>query len=178
MKIRFVPYFVVLIFSFISCFIYEHLMSVNTQQNHTVLQESFNLASGVEFANSIWSKEDFLQLAYEDSLVKDLPYILRADLENYLYDEEGSLDHWGNPYHIIHENRKGVSWIGLYSCGKDGLSASSGDDKDDINSWNIKNNDYYRKKISIEKRRNFIKNTILKGFVLFFILIFLCKIYK
>ncbi len=46
------------------------------------------------------------------------------------------LDPWGNPYQIIiRDSSNETKEVGVYSKGRDGISESTGNDPDDINSW-------------------------------------------
>lgn len=58
------------------------------------------------------------------------------------------IDAWGNPFMFVAEDRSEGLWIGIYSKGMDGLSASKGNDPDDQNSWGQDGSDYYWPKIA------------------------------
>ena len=51
-------------------------------------------------------------------------------------EKDGYKDSWGNPYRVASEERDGGRWVGVFSTGIDGESATRGNDDDDINSWN------------------------------------------
>jgi hypothetical protein len=54
-------------------------------------------------------------------------------VQSYLYDKVALMDAWGHPfvYHLSTTNDGRV----IYSVGKDGVSATGGNDPDDINLW-------------------------------------------
>lgn len=55
-------------------------------------------------------------------------------------------DTWGRPYRCVEiEGAEGVDRFGFYSLGRDGVSATSGDDPDDINSWSDRKTRYYER---------------------------------
>ena len=44
-------------------------------------------------------------------------------------------DPWGNEYHLLFSDEHPGDLIGIYSTGPDGVSASKGNDPDDLSSW-------------------------------------------
>lgn len=44
-------------------------------------------------------------------------------------------DPWGNSYRVIELQDSPSGGLGIYSCGRDGVSNSDGSDEDDIQSW-------------------------------------------
>ena len=65
-------------------------------------------------------------------------------------------DMWGNPYRFRRDiSLPGGTTIdfGIYSVGEDGVSASAGDDPDDLNSWNDACWEYYMQRDRIRLLR-------------------------
>lgn len=69
-----------------------------------------------------------------DIRVIDLPASLSEDLHS-LNEYGNHTDYWGNYYRVVIHDPGHVPAFGFYSVGEDGLSNSSGNDADDINSW-------------------------------------------
>lgn len=103
--------------------------------------------------------ENELGLISED-LRRELFIMMTPDL---------AMDGWGNPFMFTAEYRDDELWMGIYSNGQDGVSASRGNDPDDQNSWGQDGFDYYLPKI---RRQNLIELAISGGVTfLFFALV-------
>jgi hypothetical protein len=54
-------------------------------------------------------------------------------------------DPWGRPYRVVALAGESDERLGFYSVGRDGVSASGGNDPDDINSWTEATTRYYER---------------------------------
>jgi len=94
-----------------------------------------------------------------------------VDLEFAEYDTaalwsgmNGNRDPWGNPYQIVELDRRGMyglpSTFHVYSLGEDGKSDSSGNDPDDINSWNFDVEKHYGRRVAARHARESLWRTL------------------
>lgn len=100
---------------------------------------------------------------------------LSEEITKYLnlpsWREDGT-DHWGNPYILVAEDRDNKLWLGLYSMGRDGVTASSGNDPDDLNSWGKNGSDYYWPEIQRQALKEFFMKFCI-AFLFYFSICFL-----
>ena len=90
----------------------------------------------------------------------------------------GFSDVWGNPFRIVEHGGQGEASIQLYSCGIDGVSASGGNDLDDINSWNFDRQNYYGKFDVIRRRQKTVRANLILAPIMFIILIVLDRAFR
>ena len=117
------------------------------------VRESTNLR-GAHIDISLMDHDTRSQIPIGDSLLSSLP----ASVLTQLPPPSGRPDHvdiWGNPYHIVHEQRDGAPFpfVGIYSCGQDGVSHTTGNDPDDLNTWGQDGTSHYRPIIRGEHAR-------------------------
>jgi hypothetical protein len=81
----------------------------------------------------VWSERNEIPAQFEDA---------EFDLsELHCYLARGPLANWNQPVYVVSDDIPGGR--GFYSPGDDGVSASNGNDADDINSWSSHSNVYY-----------------------------------
>ena len=80
-------------------------------------------------------------------------------------------DPWGHPYRCIrfaHTYRGERRAFGIFSMGRDGVSATDGNDSDDLNSWNPESHQWYVRDIRNRTRWEcLMKGLLLAPFVYF-----------
>ncbi|GEM_PF-4288213 len=78
--------------------------------------------------------------------------------------ESPGKDPWGNPYRCIryrHSYMDETRTVGFYSTGQDGVTNTSGNDADDLNSWNPECRQWYVRDINARRRSQILVNGIL-----------------
>ena len=88
-----------------------------------------------------------------ESRIVDLPEIpddVFYDMGLFEFRMNDGIDHWGNPYMFVAEDRKDGLWVGIYSKGQDGVSHSRGNDPDDQNTWGQYGHKHYGRKIMLQ----------------------------
>lgn len=69
-----------------------------------------------------------------------------------LWYEPREQDPWGRPYRCVRRDGK----LAIYSLGRDGVSATEGDDPDDLNSWDHRGVSWYRSEVQTADRMQFV----------------------
>jgi hypothetical protein len=69
-------------------------------------------------------------------------------------------DSWGHSYRVVVEGEPDVTFVGVYSTGRDGRSDSRGNDPDDINSWGLDWREYYP---AADKRQDRLESLRIAG---------------
>lgn len=67
------------------------------------------------------------------------------------------LDPWENPYQFVRKPPNGKRAFGIYSYGRDGLSATNGNDSDDLNTWSGEQDYYIREAEQAILKRLFVQ---------------------
>jgi len=143
MKARLLIHTVLVFISFGLSYSFVSWCERGTPRSYTFFREGNYLKHATKALPHLLDEEDYSRLPTGDTLVNLLPNDLQEILGNFLYRNEGNIDSWGNPYHIVVTEQEGKPWIGLYSTGADGVSSSNGNDLDDLNSWGKDGFDYY-----------------------------------
>jgi len=80
-------------------------------------------------------------------------------------------DPWKHPYRCIRfvhtydgETRK----LGVYSMGRDGASKTNGNDRDDLNSWNLESHHWYVRDTANRARWECLMNAVLLTPIVYF----------
>ena len=103
------------------------LLSENALAASSPAAETFNRLRMVDAALDQYKLENQQRLPSEAEGLQAV--------RSYLYDEVALVDVWGHPfvYRLTTTNDGRV----IYSVGKDGVSATDGNDPDDINLWDV-----------------------------------------
>jgi len=126
MKARLLIHTVLVFISFGLSYSFVSWCERGTPRSYTFFREGNYLKHATKALPHLLDEEDYSRLPTGDTLVNLLPNDLQEILGNFLYRNEGNIDSWGNPYHIVVTEQEGKPWIGLYSTGADGVSSSNG----------------------------------------------------
>lgn len=105
---------------------------------------------------------------------------LAGDISDYdpLDMIERELDAWGNPYrcrrNIVHSDGTVIP-VGIYSTGKDGVTQSDGNDRDDINTWDPDSYSWYQQQV---RRSILIERVIVAAFPALVVYVVLAAMHK
>jgi hypothetical protein len=101
---------------------------------HSVEAHRFRMGESVNDFSKLADDQILAAIPRGETELRRLPERVRSHLM-FLSFREKDLDLWDHPYLLRAEQRATGLWLGLYSKGEDGKSATHGNDADDFNTW-------------------------------------------
>ena len=94
------------------------------------------------------------------------------ELKEYIYEHENFTDPWENKYIYCYPGIHNKESFDIYSLGKDGLSETGGNDKDDVNNWDPDHTWLYEAYGALTKTQALLLEIAIIAFWVFVIFIF------
>jgi hypothetical protein len=103
---------------------------------HSAEAHRFKMGEGINDWAKLADEQILVEIPSGETELRRLPERVKSQLMFLSFLEKNhDLDPWNHPYLLRAEQRATGLWLGLYSKGEDGKSATHGNDADDFNTW-------------------------------------------